>query len=1060
MLYSNFFSFLNQFDVLFLFETHTTIDNRHLFLHFFRDYDLYWDDAIRTQRDGRASDGCLFAFKKHLAQHLSDKFTLINNNVCLSIQIQNNISYFIPRYINCNKWTMDFDDFENFLSNLRPVSFCILGDFNAHTGTDQVFDEQLFDNCPRLYHTRNSKDNRIDSKGRKVIDLLNNIGGVLLNGRHTGDREGAFTYCGAGGSSVIDYAVCSFDLLNLVTEFAIPSKEFSDHMPLIVTFSIPTSELASSVCSALPNKLKWNDALRENYASKLIQCSDFDYIFGEDSIDEKVDIMLEKIRTAAPAHRITNIFTPKNPWFDAQCSLARRKMLRHLNLLRKFNLEVFRREYLRSKTLYMGLCAEKKLKYNQESINSLSFVNNSSDWWKLANSLKSTSTKTHTRLNSNDFASYFHTLLNTNTESTFISWCLPSIIDPFLDAPFELWEIMMFLQKCKNGKAPGLDRISYEFYKNAPLSFILEVLRLLNFIFLSEDIPSAFRRAIIVPLHKKGDPNLENNYRCLSLLDTLYKIFTGLILERINNWIEVNNIINEFQAGFRKNYSTVDQIFNLSCIVHINFQAKKKTFAFFVDLKCAYDKLPRNSLFFKLSMLGLSKKIICVLMLLYSNTSCQVWFENELSNSFSIDQGVKQGCVLSPVLFSLYLNDLHDSLPGGIQFGNMKVKVLMYADDLVLLSTCPHELQSMIDAFELYCDTWGLSVNLDKSKILIFREGPRVARALSWTFKNSPIEITNEYNYLGILLNYNLSFSKHLEAKLCSAKNAINATWSRLLLNVKVDVASKIKVFNAACRAILFYGAQIWGFSEYEVVEKLLRFFIKKIFFLPSNTPNYLLNLDTGLNALYISTLSMHFSFLRKVFSMPDTRLPKILAMEVIDKRIFWAARWLRLYDDAGLSFSFSFDVASLKNDHAFIVQSELERKKQEVLLLARSSSRHDLYSQLNFNIAPTLLYEVPTLHFSYFLKARGGLLALNANPFTRNSSNLCTICNLQVDETTFHFIGICPIYNNFRIQIFNKNSLSLAEVIDLLNGHNLKALFEFLVRALKYRTLILNEFS
>jgi len=1043
-----------------LFETHTCIDNRHLFLNFFRDYELYWEDAIRTQRAGRASGGSLFAFKKHLAQDLSAKFVLVNNNICLSIKILNNISYFIPRYINCNKWTRDFDDFEYFLSNLRPVSFCILGDFNAHTGTDQIFDEQLFENFHQVHHARNSKDNRIDSKGRKLIDLLNNIGGVLLNGRHIGDKEGVFTYCGGGGCSVIDYAACSFDLLNLVNEFFIPSKEFSDHMPLIVTFSIPISELDCSISSALPKKLKWNDAFRDKYASDLIQCSGFDYIYGEGSIDEKVDILLEKINSAAPVSRIANRFTPKNPWFDAQCSVARRKMLDHLNLLRKFNLEVFRREYLRSKAAYKILCTEKKLKFNQKSINSLCLVNNSSDWWKVANSLKTTNQRPHTSLNSNDFASYFHTLLSTDTESALISWCLPSVIDPFLDAPFELWEITMFLQKCKNGKAPGLDRISYEFFKNAPLSFILEVLRLLNFIFLSEDIPSAFRRAIIVPLHKKGDPNLANNYRCLSLLDTLYKIFTGLILQRINTWIEINDIINEFQAGFRRNYSTVDQIFNLSCIVHINFHAKKKTFAFFVDLKCAFDKLPRNSLFYKLSMLGLSKKIICVLMLLYSNTSCQVWFENVLSNAFLIDQGVKQGCLLSPVLFSLFLNDLHDSLPGGIQVANMNVKVLLYADDLVLLSTCPNELQSMINAFELYCDTWGLTVNLDKSKILIFREGPRISRSLSWTFKDSPIQITNEYLYLGVLLTYNLSFTKHLEAKLNSAKNAINATWSRLLMDVKVDVTSKLKIFNAACRAILFYSAQIWGFLEYEAVEKLLRFFLKKIFFLPNNTPNYQLNLDTGLSSLYISTLSMHFCYLRKVLFMPNTRLPKILAFEVINKKIFWAARWLELYDDAGLRFTFPFEFDSLKNEHAFIVHSELERKKRELLSLARNSGHHDLYSQLNYSTPQNLIHNAPTLHFSYFLKARGGLLALNANPFIRNYSNVCTICNLQVAENIFHFLGNCPIYNTYRVQIFGKNNLSLAEVIDLLNGYDLKSLFEFLVRALKYRSLILNEFS
>jgi len=339
-------------------------------------------------------------------------------------------------------------------------------------------------------------------------------------------------------------------------------------------------------------------------------------------------------------------------------------------------------------------------------------------------------------------------------------------------------------------------------------------------------------------------------------------------------------------------------------------------------------------------------------------------------------------------------------------------------------------------------------------------EGPRISSALSWTFKNNPVEIVNEYRYLGILLTYNLSFSKHLETKLNTAKSAINATWSRLIIDYKVDVASKLKVFNAACRSILFYGTQIWGFIEYDVVEKLLRFFLKKIFFLPSNTPNYLLNLDTGLSPLYITTLSMHFSYLRKVFLMPNTRLPKILALEVLNKKIFWAKKWVLLYSAAGQSFPPLLNNDSLNSCHELIVKNELERKNREFLICAESSSHHDLYPLLNYDTAPNLLFKVPTTHFSYFLKARGGLLGLNANPFTRVFSNICSVCNLQDPENVSHFLGMCPIYNSIRMQIFRKHQLSMAEVIDLLNGHDLQSLFEFSMRALKYRSLILNEYS
>ena len=455
---------------------------------------------------------------------------------------------------------------------------------------------------------------------------------------------------------------------------------------------------------------------------------------------------------------------------------------------------------------------------------------------------------------------------------------MPIFSDPWLDCPFDLSELQLVLKNTKENKAPGNDRISYEFYKNAPQTFLIEFLSFLNHVFLREEIPNSFRSSIIIPLYKKGDINSVSNYRGLTLLDTSYKIFTGILLKRIESWLIYNNVLNEYQAGFRKGYSTIDNIFNLTSIVKLRSTEKKKTFAFFVDFSCAFDLIPRNSLFYKLSVLRLSSKLIRIISLLYLNTSSQVWNGSSLSDKFSVEYGVKQGCLLSPILFSLYLNDIDEFLPNGVKINNNIIKILLYADDLVILAESADELQFMINKLYDYCSMWSLNINLSKSKVLVFRDCSRLSMNLEWHYGNENIQLVNEYKYLGITLTYNLSFNKHLNEKLEASKMAINANWLKYIHNPKIKHSNKMKIFNTAACSIMFYGAQVWGFCKYEQVEKLFRYFIKKILYLPSNTPNYMLHLETRIDSLFVETLKLHFNFILRVLQLPSNRLPNFLA--------------------------------------------------------------------------------------------------------------------------------------------------------------------------------------
>ena len=937
---------------------------------------------------------------------------------------------------------------------MESSSFCVLGDLNARIADSQIIDEHLLVDLPLVSAFRNSKDKTIDAKGRKLLELIDNCGGVVVNGRLADDIDGEYSFCGVMGSSIIDYCFCSLDFLKVISKFSIPSKAYSDHFPITISISCNADSQLKKL--DLPGKLPWLQKNLSRYQTSLSDLSNCNYINDPLSVDEKLNICVNKIRLSSECRVLKKKFGPRNKWFDWECENYRKKMLKKLDRFRQSGSTIDRIAYVNCKSEYLNLRTKKELEYKVGNINQLNNVRNSSDWWKLAKSLQSKEIKIGSNLQITNFFDYFVSLLSESSINIAISWCIPYFVDPFLDSPFVMVELQSALYRAKDNKAPGHDRISYEFYKNAPHCFLEEILQLFNFIFLREQIPYSFLQSIIVPLFKKGDINIVSNYRGLSLLDSIYKLFTGILLDRINDWIFYNNVLNEFQSGFRKGYSTVDNLFNLTSIININFSQNKKTYAFFVDFTAAFDMIPRNSLFYKLSSLGLSQKMLSILQLLYSNTKSRIWDGNTLSDFFNVKQGVKQGCLLSPVLFSLYLNDLHDFLPGGITFSGVLIKVLLYADDIVILSDCPLVLQDMINALFEYCNLWCLKINLSKSKIVIFRKCTRISSNLRWTYGIDDIEIVNDYKYLGILLNYKLSFVKHLESKLSASKLAINSSWLSYIHHPKISISNKLKIFHAASKSIMFYGAPIWGYLKFNIVEKLLRYFLKKILRLPQNTPNYMIYLETGMNSLYSDTLDLHISFIKRVFDLPTNRLPRFLAEEVVRSNTFWFPHW------KNISRNPNIDLNYFCNSLDFLRSSLVDKVRiieyNENKLLARNS-QHDLYKVLNYSVDyfsnNNSAYFVGTI-----FKIRGALYKLNSCSIFGSNNRLCTICNLNEIEDTYHFIGKCPIFSAFRFQCFGERTLELSQVINILNASNFFELYNYLKLALNYRNMIINEFN
>ena len=210
----------------------------------------------------------------------------------------------------------------------------------------------------------------------------------------------------------------------------------------------------------------------------------------------------------------------------------------------------------------------------------------------------------------------------------------------------------------------------------------------------------------IVPIHKKGSVENVENYRGITLLSVMGKLFTNILNTRLNDWAETYHVYVEAQAGFRKGMGTLDNIFVLHSRITHCLNNNEKLYSF-VNFRKAFDFVVWDVLWFKLIESGIRGTILNVIQSMYESIKSRFKFNNNLSCEFVSHIGVRQGGCLSPFLFSMYINDLENKLSEkgaeGIDIGMLKLYLLLYADDIVIFSNTSEGLQKGLDILSDYC---------------------------------------------------------------------------------------------------------------------------------------------------------------------------------------------------------------------------------------------------------------------------------------------------------------------------------------------------------------------
>ena len=318
-------------------------------------------------------------------------------------------------------------------------------------------------------------------------------------------------------------------------------------------------------------------------------------------------------------------------------------------------------------------------------------------------------------------------------------------------------EIERVVKRLKNDKATGCDNIPYEMFKNGGRRMIEILVQMFQNVWMSERVPRRWNESRIVLIHKGGyKSKIElKNYRPIALNDCISKIFCTILYERMRVGIENARVMGEEQNGFRENRRAEDNVFVIREVIERLKREGRRGYFAFIDIEKAYDTVDRNMLLRILNRIGINRKIVNIISSMYEDTKAMYQFGMIETGWVAISRGLRQGCILSPLLFGLYTEEMAvrvRNMNCGIGIGSDKLSMLMYADDIVIMSEDMNELQGMLDVVSGYGRDFGMTFSGDKSEVLIVNPG-EVDEDRVWMLGGKTVKHTHEYKYLGVWLN-------------------------------------------------------------------------------------------------------------------------------------------------------------------------------------------------------------------------------------------------------------------------------------------------------------------
>ena len=263
--------------------------------------------------------------------------------------------------------------------------------------------------------------------------------------------------------------------------------------------------------------------------------------------------------------------------------------------------------------------------------------------------------------------------------------------------------------------------------------------------------------------------------------------------------------------GFRAGVGTRDQIFNLRMIMEKAREHNTPLYLAFVDYKKAFDSVKHRKLWRLLRRMGVCATTVRTMKSLYSSQTAAVKVEGELSDWFDVSKGVRQGCLVSPLMYNLYSEEVlrksaDDMSWIGIRISGRQINNLRYADDIVLIATSKEELQRLLDKLNQVSGNYGMRINTKKTKVMA---ATRNGEILNISVSGKRLEQVDCFKYLGSLISKESDCSKEIRARLGTARTALKDL-DKIWKERSLRSAIKLRVVRTLVWPVAIYGCEAW----------------------------------------------------------------------------------------------------------------------------------------------------------------------------------------------------------------------------------------------------------